>query len=158
MSEFPVQFRKLISVNATKRRQYMSLNVQAQGEGVYAFCPLYSILPSSSPSLALLPSPFPRLLLSSFIHLSSSPLTFPPLSSASLHSFLPHFPFFFSPLTFPSPLLSPFFNLSPLFSTENSPAILPENAMSYAVYLIAHHPQFSRTNTEELDKFKECVE
>ena len=113
MSEFPVQFRKVISVNATKRRQYMSLNVQAQGEGVYAFCPLSSSL--SSPSLALLPSPFPPvfsyLLSFTFLHLPSPFLLSPLPPSTPFSLTFPSSPFLLSlsPPLFSPPLSSIFY-------------------------------------------------
>ena len=41
------------------------------------------------------------------------------------------------------------------FLTENPHAVLPEYAVSHAVYLVAHHPDFTRTNPQKLDVFKE---
>ena len=41
---------------------------------------------------------------------------------------------------------------------ENPHAILPEYAVSHTIHLLAHHPEFSRTDPQALDTFKECVE
>ena len=43
------------------------------------------------------------------------------------------------------------------YTAENLQAILPEYAVSHAIYLISHHPQFSRTNPLSLDTFREWV-
>ena len=45
-------------------------------------------------------------------------------------------------------------NSYPLLA-ENQQAILPEYAVSHAIYLISHHPEFSRTKPLSLDTFKE---
>lgn len=42
-------------------------------------------------------------------------------------------------------------------SSEIPQGLLPEYAVSHAVYLIAHHPNFRRTDSTKLDKFKEWV-
>lgn len=42
-----------------------------------------------------------------------------------------------------------------VLSVENSLAVLPEYAVPHAIYLVAHHPYFSRTTSHKLDKFKE---
>ena len=47
------------------------------------------------------------------------------------------------------------FTLLPLSSSENPYAILPEYALAHTVYILAHHPDFSRTNPQALDNFKE---
>ena len=41
--------------------------------------------------------------------------------------------------------------------SDNPHTILPEYAVSQAVYLVAHHPDFTRTNSQKLDIFKELV-
>lgn len=40
---------------------------------------------------------------------------------------------------------------------DNRHAIMPEYAVSHAVYLVAHHTSYSRTDTQHLDKFKKCL-
>jgi sister-chromatid-cohesion protein PDS5 len=40
---------------------------------------------------------------------------------------------------------------------QNLQAILPEYSVSHAIYLISHHPQFSRTKPLSLDTFKDCL-
>lgn len=40
---------------------------------------------------------------------------------------------------------------------QNQLAILPEYAVSHAIYLISHHPEFSRTKPLSLDTFKDCL-
>ncbi len=38
---------------------------------------------------------------------------------------------------------------------EHLPAILPEYAVSHTIHLLSHHPNFSRTNPQALDNFRE---
>ena len=40
-------------------------------------------------------------------------------------------------------------------NADSRHAIMPEYAVSQGVYLVAHHTDFSRTDTKQLDKFKE---